>query len=284
MTDAAPKTLHDADARNRSHARDLPRTEHAVDALVSAARSAGVPEDVIQRARTTPIESVEHREERLRAERRAARTKAEASRVEVGFAATKISLRASVRDALLAGTLDAELAKLEPDPRARDALSAVEAWLDDRDVQALALIGDMGRGKTVASAHAALEMIRKRRTVLRVVEPELVTWAHSPTITHGERFEVACNVDLLIVDELGTALGSAERSRAALFRVLDARIPNGLRTLMISNHGADTPARKFTEREAIGAFGEAYGGRFLDRMREIGTFCVVKGPSLRGRS
>lgn len=254
------------------------------ESLERAALSAGVPLHVIEAAKRAPVESVEAREERERAERRAVRARSEASRIELGFAALKISLRASVRDAMLAGTLDEELAKLDPDPRARDALSAVEAWLDDRDAQALALIGDMGRGKTVASAAAALAMIRKRRTVLRVVEPELVTWAHSSTLAHGERLEVALNVDLLIVDELGTALASPERCRGALFRVLDARIPNGLRTLMISNHGADTPARKFTEREAIGAFGEAYGGRFLDRMREIGSFCVVKGPSLRGRS
>jgi len=293
--DRIPVELHEADEQLRARGAALRENAARRDRLgsgdvqldlVRLAVKRGVDPSEADAARTRVVESVDVREARQREQRSIARAKAEADRRDLAFNALKISITSRVREALFAGTLDDELQRIAPDdPLARHALTSVETWLDQSEVQVLVVLGDMGRGKTVASAVAAFDAIKRRRSVARFAESELVTYAHSPTITHGDRFDVACNVELLIVEELGMSLATPDRVRAALFRALDARIPNGLRTLLISNHGADTAEKKHVgDRQAIEAFGAAYGGRFLDRMREIGSFCVVKGPSLRGRS
>jgi DNA replication protein DnaC len=288
---ATIRDLEAADARNaelRERARTSDRMGSGDVVVDLGARMAERGASIIAAARgqAAPLtETLEQRDARMAAERREARAKSEAKRIEDGWRALRFPIPERLVPMLFAGTLDEHLQRIAPDDsNARHALSTVESWLEPEQPQVLAVIGDMGRGKTLASAYAGLDRVRRRRTVQRLTEPALVTLAHSTTITQGEHFEVACNVDLLIVDELGTALAPPDRCRAALFRLLDARIPNNLRTLLVSNHGADTNARKFTDREAIGEFGKAYGGRLLDRMRDIGVFCVTKGPSLRGRT
>lgn len=152
--------------------------------------------------------------------------------------------------------------------RTRSTHEAAE-WMRSTS-RVLVLIGDVGVGKTVAACLCAVAYARRRKTTAYVREPTLVRWWHSTTLAHEQRVQHMREVDLLIVDELGTTLTrEAERARDAVFGMLDDRIAERRATIFAGNLAPDRLAT-------------AYGARFLDRLREVGRVAHVTGPSLRG--
>lgn len=152
--------------------------------------------------------------------------------------------------------------------KATRATAEVARWLGSPQ-RVLVLVGDMGVGKTIASALAVAAWIRRRKTCAYLREPALVRWWHASTLAQEARVEALRNVDLLVIDEMGTsATRDAERSRDAIFGMLDDRIGAERRTILVGNLQPDDLAR--------------YGARFADRLAEVATVAHVVGPSLRG--
>lgn len=172
-------------------------------------------------------------------------------------------LRMPVRPEVLPGLVRGECLRTA-------ATSAAAQWMKS-DRRVLVIVGDMGVGKTVSACLIACAYARRRRTIAYLREPGLVKWWHSTTLAHEAQVERLKEADLLIVDELGTTLSrDGERTRDAMFGLIDDRIGGEGRTVLLGN---------LTEKKLA----EAYGARFLDRMREIGTVVHVTGESLRGR-
>jgi hypothetical protein len=141
----------------------------------------------------------------------------------------------------------------------------------NRDYLILVLIGERGCGKTFAAAqwlwreqHRAPPTIpRNKLKPRRFVEA--VSYADVP---FDERTAVGYSVGL-VVDDAGTEKDFLVNDLAALFV---ARYKNALPTVITTNLSTVE-------------FGERYGMRFVDRMREVGKFLVVSNDasdSLRG--
>lgn len=151
------------------------------------------------------------------------------------------------------------------------AVHEAAAWLRGPR-RVLVLIGDIGVGKTVAASLVACSYARRRKTVAYLREPTLARWWHSSVLAHEAQIERLRETDLVIVDELGTTLSrDGEKARDATGGLVDDRIAGEGRTVLIGN---------LDEKR----LGTAYGARFLDRLREIGTVVHLTGASMRGRS
>lgn len=164
-----------------------------------------------------------------------------------------------------------------------DATRGTARWYRDPNRRVLALIGPTGVGKTVAAALVATVYAKRHERVRYLREPALVKWSSSSTLTHEARVEELHEADLLIVDELGTTLSTqGEKARDAMFAMLDDRLAREARTILIGNLCETLPSGK--QRGSADALGKAYGGRFMDRLREVGVIVELHGESMRGRS
>jgi DNA replication protein DnaC len=165
-----------------------------------------------------------------------------------------------------------------------EATRAAALWFRDPTRRILVLLGPMGVGKTVAASLVAATYARQRQTVRYLREPKLVKWVGGSTLAHETRVEELSEADLLIVDELGTTLSNqGEKARDAMFALLDDRIGTETRTILMGNLTAKDPATGAT-RGSAAALAKAYGGRFVDRLREVGRIVELGGESMRGRS
>ena len=184
-----------------------------------------------------------------------------------------------------------------------DATRAASAWLGDVSRRVMVQLGPMGVGKTVAAALVALAYASRRQTVRYLREPQLVMWSSSTTLAHETRVADALEADLLIVDEIGTTLsGNGEKARNAMFTMLDTRVAGEGRTILLGNLTEWRCARcgkvhqgkalrcvecgheTLVEYGSAEALGRAYGGRFVDRLNDIGLVVELSGESMRGRS
>jgi len=133
----------------------------------------------------------------------------------------------------------------------------------------LVLTGDLGRGKTTAAACVAFpRMERGRPGVVYVRERVLAKWLGS--YRHDREWDAAIRCATLIVDELGTAVSpqDQERARMALLEIVDDRMNNDRKTVLIGNLArADFDAR--------------FDRRMIDRLRDIGVFHEDLGASRR---
>lgn len=190
----------------------------------------------------------------------ARRAESEAARITKAVSDLRMSVRPELVPDLVAGKC-----------LRTQATTEAAAWMRS-DRRVLALVGDVGVGKTVAACLVACAYVRRRKTVAYLREPQLVRWSHSSTLAHEAQVERLRDVDLLIIDEIGTTLSrDGERTRDAMFGMIDSRIGGEGRTVIIGN---------LTEKQLA----ESYGVRFLDRLREIGMVVHATGESLRGRA
>ena len=186
-----------------------------------------------------------------------------------------------------------------------DATRAASAWLGDISRRVLVELGPMGIGKTVAASLVALAYASRRQSVRYLREPQLVMWSSSTTLAHETRVAEALEADLLIVDEIGTTLSNqGERARNAMFTMLDTRVAGEGRTILLGNltewrcarcgkAHQSKPVRcsviecgheTLVEHGSAQALGRAYGGRFVDRLNDIGLVVELSGESMRGRA
>lgn len=139
----------------------------------------------------------------------------------------------------------------------------------------LALLGDVGLGKTVAAAWAFREVARKTSPDLPTGTSEPLVWVQGPVFTRVsafsadderalERYRAA---KLLVIDELGdesTALGISTVRDLCM-----AREAAGRRTVITSNLN-------------YGPFEARYGKALWDRLHARGVVTGLKGKSMRG--
>lgn len=130
----------------------------------------------------------------------------------------------------------------------------------------LALLGNMGTGKTTAAYLAAVRVAMAGGSVMYIKEPTLVRLKRY--VSKGDMLEQAMSCGLLIIDELGTERKSADEASAAVLEIVDDRLGRG-RTMIIGNMSAVT-------------FGEKYDARLHDRMREVGIVVECREDSMRG--
>lgn len=146
------------------------------------------------------------------------------------------------------------------------ALRTTIAWLAGPR-QVLVLVGDMGTGKTTAAAHAAMTRLA-RGPFVYVKEPTLARWVMFAR--YDRQWSAAVEAQTLVVDEVGTAeQRDFADARAGLSRIVDDRIGQGRRTIVIGNLSEADLARR-------------YDARMLDRLRDVGFVAEVRGPSMRG--
>jgi len=161
--------------------------------------------------------------------------------------------------------------RTEPALERTEALVVTARWHapDSAGRTVLALLGDMGTGKTTAAMVAALRALQRGESVAYVKEPTLLRWRRY--VSQSAQIERAMSVGLLIIDELGTAEArDTEQARAVILEVVDDRLSVG-RTMLIGNLSR-------------AAFGARYDARLADRMREVGIVAECRGASMRGRA
>lgn len=142
------------------------------------------------------------------------------------------------------------------------ALGAVRDWLDGGKTF-LVLGGNVGVGKTVAAAWALSQragVFRKASQITRMSQFDAEAW------------DRLYRAGVLVVDDLGTEPhDQGGWGLSALLDLFDRRYDERARTILTVNVTLDT----FRER-----YGKD-GGRFLDRLRESGTWFNVAGESRR---
>ncbi len=124
-------------------------------------------------------------------------------------------------------------------------------------------MGGPGTGKTHLACAVLGRIIADGYTGLFLTVSEglrLIRSTYSPGASHTEVevFEMLTGPDLLVLDEVGVAIGNALTRRAMLFDVLNARYGQMRPTVLIGN---------LTVPEM-----EAYlGDRLMDRLQELGS-------------
>jgi DNA replication protein DnaC len=130
----------------------------------------------------------------------------------------------------------------------------------------LLLVGGPGTGKTHLACAILAEVIRAGHTGLFLsvsAALRLIRDAYSPRAqrSESEAFALLTAPDLLVLDEVGLAIGNEVKRRAMLFDVLDTRYAEMRPSLLIGNLTA-------TEMEAY------LGERIMDRLLELGSATV----------
>ena len=130
----------------------------------------------------------------------------------------------------------------------------------------LLLVGGPGTGKTHLACAILAEVIRAGHTGLFIsvsAALRLIRDAYSPRAqrSESEAFALLTAPDLLVLDEVGVAIGNEDKRRTMLFDVLDTRYAEMRPSLLIGNLTA-------AEMEAY------LGERIMDRLLELGSATV----------
>lgn len=131
----------------------------------------------------------------------------------------------------------------------------------------LVLVGTPGTGKTHLACAIVAEVLAAGRSALLISMSEalrLMRASFAPDAAYSEREAIAMltGVDLLVMDEVGMAIGNDDKRRAMLFDVLDARYSDLRPTVLVSNLSRD---------ELTDYLGE----RLMDRLCEGGSVLIA---------
>lgn len=119
--------------------------------------------------------------------------------------------------------------------RAKAFAQAPKGWLF--------LYGTYGCGKTHLAASIANEAVRREYQTIFMVVPDLLdylrsTFGPSSEVAYDERFEKIRNIQLLVLDDLGTE-SSTGWAREKLFQIINHRYNHRLPTVITSNADLD---------------------------------------------
>ena len=169
--------------------------------------------------------------------------------------------------------LDRSFAGYQADtPEQRQALEVCRAYAERFDAvrgrgSSLLLLGGPGTGKTHLACAILAEVIRAGHTGLFLsvsAALRLIRDTYSPRAqrSESEAFALLTAPDLLVLDEVGLAIGNDAKRHAMLFDVLDTRYAEMRPSILIGN---------LTVPEM-----EAYlGERIMDRLLELGSATVL---------
>lgn len=139
----------------------------------------------------------------------------------------------------------------------------IRSWLHDPAARNLILAGAVGTGKTHAAYALGNLLVSQGHTVEAWTVHDLLE-ALRPS---GDDAPGAPKVDVLLLDDLGAGKPT-EWAMENLTALLDERLRQERRTIVTTNLTADQIA-------------EAWGPRFLDRLRYQSTVVVFRGESRR---
>ena len=153
----------------------------------------------------------------------------------------------------------------------RQALAACRAYAEDFEQvrqrgTCLLLAGGPGSGKTHLACAILADVIRAGHTGLFMAVSaalRMIRDAYSPRAQRSEieAFALLTAPDLLVLDEVGVAIGNESKRRAMLFDVLNTRYAEMRPSLLIGN---------LTVTEMSTYLGE----RIMDRLLELGSATV----------
>ena len=127
------------------------------------------------------------------------------------------------------------------------------------------MVGGVGPGKTLIAQAGIDSIIDDYRCemikVIDVVRELKATWAKDSNQTEEKLIKYYANIDLLILDEVGSQFGS-DTEKLFIFDIIDGRYQNMKPTILISNLDID-------------GIKDAIGDRCVDRLREGGGMMVA---------
>jgi len=124
--------------------------------------------------------------------------------------------------------------------------------------QNILMLGSVGTGKTLLACAIIEELIPYHRCliikVMDIVRAIKDTWRRDSDKSETQLIERLINIDLLVIDEIGTQFGS-DTEKLFIFDIIDGRYQEMKPTILISNLDVD-------------GVKDAIGERCIDRLRE----------------
>lgn len=141
----------------------------------------------------------------------------------------------------------------------------------------LYIVGEYGVGKTVMAKAATARLLQKGVKALYTRQSQMMTWLRSAydeqsgQRAYAERIKQYCQVDWLVIDELGRDR-MTDFARESLAEIIDARYQGAVSkrnmTVLISNDKPETILQPY----------------LVDRIRDVkNKVFIIKGESLRGK-
>lgn len=101
------------------------------------------------------------------------------------------------------------------------------------------LVGGTGIGKTHLAAAIGQRLVEHGRRTIFITVPDLLddlraTFAPSSGVTYSQEFDMLCNVDVLVMDDLGVESNS-EWAQEKLYQIINHRYNRQLTTVITSN-------------------------------------------------
>lgn len=125
--------------------------------------------------------------------------------------------------------------------------------IDDNEQKSLLFVGNTGTGKTFLSNCIAYELINKGYTVLYQTAPMLMDMAMESKYNYDKkdngkiRYESIFDVDLLIIDDLGTETLNNNRF-TELFNIINTRLLKSKKTIISTNLMLNELSEEYDER------------------------------------
>lgn len=143
-----------------------------------------------------------------------------------------------------------------------------------RNGTCLIFSGEMGNGKNHLACSIAHHVLHQGYSALTIPMMSMIdkiraTWRKDSTTTQEEIIAALAQIDLLIVDEVGSQRGTLDE-QITLFRILHERYERKLPCLILSNL---LPRRQ--HRGAGPSLDDYLGNRLMDRLREGGGKLVI---------